>query len=128
MLRNKRESPMQGIVLLALFILPMVSTSCATDPGDAVECPECQAGLELLVGVQCVSIQAIEEWGPDGHFHAGECHCYSGQDAVDIEGKLYCLQKECGVTSHEEDDAHHDEDGHTDEDGHADEDTHDENR
>ncbi len=84
-------------VSLALLTFP----GCATDAGDAVDCPTCDDVTELLVGARCVPIAEVEPCGPDGHAHGDACHCFSGQEPTSIGATQYCLQQGCAGSGEE---------------------------
>jgi len=92
---------MKKIVILTATIFTFIILSCATDSGDKVECPGCDNTTELLVGNKCVPIENVEQCGPDGHAHAAECHCFSGQQPTQIDGKKYCVQQDCSAEEKE---------------------------
>lgn len=77
--------------------MPLALTTCATSPGDTLDCPTCDNVTELLVGAaRGVAIAEVEACGPDGHGHGEACHCFSGQQPTAIGGTEYCLQQGCG--------------------------------
>lgn len=89
--------------ILSVIMLSLLLTvsSCASQAGDKIACPECDNKTEVLVGAKCVSIDEVEECGPDGHAHGEECHCFSSQEVTIIEEKQFCLQEGCGEASDE---------------------------
>ncbi len=94
------------VVMIAIFTI----FSCASKKGDSVECPVCDNKTTFLKGTKCVPIAEVEACGPDGHAHGTDCHCFSGQAPTEIDGKEYCIQKDCGgntdETPEEDVDAH----------------------
>lgn len=83
----------------AVAVVALCVTGCATEPGDAPDCPDCNGTTELLVGARCVPIADVAVCGPDGHLHGDACHCFSGQEPTTIAGQQYCVQQGCGGAS-----------------------------